>query len=271
MTGVGQCCCLLLLQTGQRLAERGGVQPLPVELAQRRQAIDHGALQLHLRFETGAKLGAHGLEVGSEFRRADDRPFAVEFANVVGREQRIGQHGARLRQRVFTTTQFGFMMADRVEPAMHELGNAAVDIAHRAIHALEVLATMEQLGGGQAQFGKRGLQDELGGGSFVAAKRLELRSLALAGAGHGSACLGSLRCGLVCRLLGSGGCGRLGLVIGFAAGLATGLANGGLGSARFCRGRLGGALLLAGRGRLAALPLEEKIEHRKFAPLKLPS
>ena len=76
-------------------------------------------------------------------------------------------------------------MADRFQPAVDQLGDAAVEVAHRAVDALERFLAMHQLGGGETQFGKLGTQDEGDGRGFVSTERFELVGLARAGAGSG--------------------------------------------------------------------------------------
>ncbi len=100
---------------------------------------------------------------------------------MVGRElvvgcQRFGLHDAGLGAR-----QFGVVVADRVQPRLHQLGDAAIRIADARIDTFELGARLHELGGSEAQLGKFALKDEVSGAVFVAAQTGNLLGLLLTG------------------------------------------------------------------------------------------
>ncbi len=92
---------------------------------------------------------------------------------MVGRQVGFVQDVAGLVDTGLAARQFGLVVADRIEAALQQLGHAPVKVADGAVDALELLARVDQFRSGQAQFGKFGLQDEVGGGRFVGAKRAQ--------------------------------------------------------------------------------------------------
>ncbi|QNB00472.1 hypothetical protein G4G31_19395 [Massilia sp. Se16.2.3] len=183
MFGRGQRSFLLLPHAFQAGRQLGGIQPGRFQAAQRRQAVDHGALQLHLRFQAGAEPGAHGGESLGQLRRLDDRPFTVEVGDLVRRQVRVAFECLRAVEHGLATGELGVVVAQGIEPCLGQLGDAAVEVAHGRVHAFERFAAVQVLGRGQAQLGKIGVQDEFDSAHFVAAERLELFGLLLALAG----------------------------------------------------------------------------------------
>jgi hypothetical protein len=79
-------------------------------------------------------------------------------------------------------------MAVRIEARLHQLGDAAIRVAHRDMDAFELFRAMDKLGSGKPQFGKLALQDEFHCCGFVIPDAAQLFSLGRAlmgGRGHG--------------------------------------------------------------------------------------
>jgi hypothetical protein len=71
----------------------------------------------------------------------------------------------------------GFTVAVRIEARLHQLGDAAIRVAHRGMDALELFRAMDELGSGQPQFGKFALQDEFHRSGFVIPEPAQLVNL----------------------------------------------------------------------------------------------
>ena len=118
-----------------------------------------------------AEPRAQRVELRRQLGRGDDRPAAIELGDLVGASACRRRPALGLRDAGLGALELGLVVADRVEPRLHQLGDAAVGIADRRVHALELFARMDEFGRGQAQLGKFAVQDEIGGGGFVAGQR----------------------------------------------------------------------------------------------------
>jgi hypothetical protein len=168
---------LFLAQCLQARPHLGGGQGLGRQAAQGGKAIDHGPLQPHLRFQALGQGRAYGLEFVLQLGGGNHRPLAVEVGNMVGCQQRVLEQRACLFEGGVAAAPFGFTVAVRIQARLHQLGDTAVGIAHRRMDPLELRRTMNELGGGQAQFGELALENEFHRGGFVAIDLAQLFGL----------------------------------------------------------------------------------------------
>ena len=135
---VGQRRLLGLEHLRQLFAHGGRRQAAVGQLAHLAEAVDHSALQGHLRFEALPELHAQHLEAGIEVGGRDNRPFAVELSHMVGRELVVAQQNFGLVNAGLAALQFGLAMTNRVQPGLHQLGDPAIGVANGAIDPFEL-------------------------------------------------------------------------------------------------------------------------------------
>jgi hypothetical protein len=172
---LGQCRVFRgLLIPGQR----GGVARqrlrrllgrLLAELADGIHGVDDGALQIDLGFQPGGQRGARGLVRRRQRRHlGHDLPLAIQFGHLVGRQLLVLQQAVGLIQARLGLLLLRLLITDGVQAALHQLGHAAVGVAHRLQHLFQVGLGPHMLGRAQAHAGKFAVQDQLDGGCFVA-------------------------------------------------------------------------------------------------------
>ncbi len=142
------------------------------QLAHHGHGVDDRALQRDLCLQPSTERRAGGrVRLGHGRHRRRDGPLAVEFGNLVGGEFFFLEQALRLFQARLGFFQLGLLVADGVEPALHQLGHAAVGVAHRGQHLFQRGLRLHVLGSGQAHAGKLALQDQGHGASFVTGQR----------------------------------------------------------------------------------------------------
>ena len=177
---LGRLCMLRMfrIQAGQRLRQFPGGLAIAGQRARGGDGVDHGALQHHLRFQAGGQRGTRSAKGVRQFGRGlDDLPLAVQLGYLVGTELVIVQQALGRVDAGLGALRLRRLMADQVDAALHQLGDAAVRIAHGLMDFFQQGQGMDVFGGDQTGIGKFAGHNEFKGGGFVARHGVGTRNL----------------------------------------------------------------------------------------------